>query len=99
MVKRTFEELRKEILLSLSKGQKTINQISSDTSINWKTVELQLTYLMGRRLVDEIFSSSFARIFEITEEGMGNLKKQMPKKNIHRKEKELFIVRKGVDKS
>ncbi len=67
--KRKFGELRKLILSSLAEGQKTVNRISSETGINWKTVDNHLTYLMGKGLVNEIFSSKFVRIFEITERG------------------------------
>ena len=46
--KRTFKELRDTILKTLADGHKTINQLSQDSKINWKTVELHLTYLAGR---------------------------------------------------
>ena len=72
--KRTFDILRKKILVTLSKGQKTTNQISVDSGINWRTVENHLTYLMGKSLVSEIFSSKYVRIFELTEEGKKYLK-------------------------
>lgn len=67
--KRTFEEIRKLILLTLSKGKKTINQIANDSGINWRTVEKHLTYLIGKKFVDEIFSSEYVRIFELTNNG------------------------------
>ena len=68
-VKRTFDEIRYSILSSLIKGQKTINDISTRTKINWKTVEHHLTWLNGRGLVKEVFSSAYVRIFEITKSG------------------------------
>lgn len=67
--KRTFEAIRKAILLCLSSGQHTINQISFKTRINWKTVELHLIYLIGRGLVNNIFSSQYVKIFELSEAG------------------------------
>ncbi|MBD3313862.1 ArsR family transcriptional regulator [Candidatus Woesearchaeota archaeon] len=67
--KRTFDELREIILRDLTQSQKTINQISSETGINWKTVENHLTFLVGKGLAREIFSSKFVRIFEATEKG------------------------------
>ena len=67
--KRTFKDLRTSILICLSSGQHTINEISYKTRINWKTVELHLTYLVGRRLVNEVLSSRDVRIFELSEDG------------------------------
>lgn len=67
--KRTFIEIRKLILLNLAGGKLTINQLANKTGINWKTVEKHLTYLIGKKYVDEIFSSEYVRIFELTELG------------------------------
>ena len=67
--KRTFSEIRDSIILSLASGLKTINQISSDTRINWKTVQHHLVYLVGKGLAREVVSSAFVRIFELTEFG------------------------------
>ncbi len=74
-VKRTFVDIRNSILLCLAEGQKTINQISSETRINWKTVERHLTYLIGKSLLREAFSSSYVRIFELTAFGKDYLRK------------------------
>jgi len=71
--KRTFLQLREKILINLLNGRKTINQIANDAGINWKTVEKHLTYLIGKRLVEEIFSSEYVRIFELTEYGKRNV--------------------------
>ncbi|MCX6707707.1 MAG: ArsR family transcriptional regulator [Candidatus Woesearchaeota archaeon] len=68
--KRRFSELREIILRSLSEGQKTINQLSSETGINWKTVDNHLAYIVGKGYAKEIFSSRFVRIFEATEKGL-----------------------------
>lgn len=68
--KRRFSELREIILHSLSEGQKTINQLSSETGINWKTVDNHLAYIVGKGYAKEIFSSRFVRIFEVTEKGL-----------------------------
>ncbi len=67
--KRTFSELRDIILFTLAKGKMTINHIATESGINWRTVEKHLTYLIGKRLVQELFSSEYVRIFELTEEG------------------------------
>ena len=76
-VKRTFYEIRNSILLSLATGQKTINQISSDTKINWRTVEHHLIYLSGKSLVREAFSSAYVRIYELTAFGKDHLRKNV----------------------
>ncbi|HLG23304.1 MAG TPA: ArsR family transcriptional regulator [Candidatus Nanoarchaeia archaeon] len=77
--KRTFTELREIILLSLSKGQKTINQISSETGINWKTVENHLVHLVGKGLTREVVSSPYVRIFELSAFGKDHLRPRMPR--------------------
>ena len=76
--KRTFQKIRKDILKSLSAGQNTINHISNETDINWKTVENHLIYLIGRGLVNEVFSSEYVRIFELTEEGKDFVLRETP---------------------
>ena len=79
-LKRTFVEIRNSVLLSLASGQKTINQISSETQVNWKTVERHLIYLTGRGWVREIFHSAYVRIFELTAFGKDYLRKNLSKK-------------------
>ncbi|MBI2653054.1 ArsR family transcriptional regulator [Candidatus Woesearchaeota archaeon] len=80
ILKRTFVEIRNSILLSLASGQKTINQISSETQINWKTVERHLIYLIGKGWVREAFSSAYVRIFELTAFGKDYLRRNVSKK-------------------
>ena len=77
--KRTFLEIRKIIILCLASGQKTINQISSETQINWKTVERHLIYLIGKGWAREVFSSAYVRIFELTAFGKDYLRKNISK--------------------
>ncbi|MBI4451822.1 ArsR family transcriptional regulator [Candidatus Woesearchaeota archaeon] len=77
--KRTFIEIRDSILLSLASGQKTINQISNETGINWKTVDNHLVHLMGKLLVREAFTSPYVRIFELTAFGKDYLRKNLGK--------------------
>ena len=67
--KRTFKVIRNTILSHLTKGKMTINQISNSTNINWKTVEKHLTYLIGKKMIEEVFSSEYVRIFELAERG------------------------------
>ena len=74
-IKRTFIEIRNSILLSLASGQKTINQISGETNVNWKTVERHLIYLVGKGWAREVFSSAYVRIFELTAFGKDYLRK------------------------
>ncbi len=73
-IKRTFSEIRNIILASLANGQKTINQISSDTEINWKTVENHLVHLAGKLLVKEVIRSSYVRVYELTAFGKDHLR-------------------------
>jgi predicted transcriptional regulator len=91
--KRTFEEIRKDILKSLSVGQNTINHISHETDINWKTVDNHLVYLIGRGLVKEVFSSDYVRIVELTDEGKEYVMKEFPKKRIF--ENKLIVNKKA----
>ena len=91
LVKRTFIDIRNSILLSLASGQKTINQTSSETQINWKTVERHLIYLIGRGRVKEVFSSAYVRIFELTAFGKDYLKKNVSK-NVHISDKKIIRV-------
>jgi predicted transcriptional regulator len=78
-IKRTFIEIRNSILLSLASGQKTINQISVETQINWRTVDRHLVYLIGKGWVKEVFSSSYVRILELTAFGKDYLRKNVSK--------------------
>ena len=78
-IKRKFIDIRNIILLSLASGQKTINQISSETQINWKTVERHLIYLIGKGWVREVFRSSYVRVFELTAFGKDYVRKKISK--------------------
>ena len=89
--KRTFINIRNSILLSLASGQKTINQISSETKVNWKTVERHLVYLTGRGWVREVFSSTYVRIFELTAFGKDYLRKNVSK-NVHILDKKIIRI-------
>ncbi len=74
--KRTFKIIRELILLTLDQNKKTINQIANNSGINWRTVEKHLTFLIGKKLVSEIFSSEYVRIFELTEFGKKDLQEK-----------------------
>ena len=78
--KRTFSEIRKNILLSLSKGQLSINEVAKQSKINWKTVSNHLIYLTGRGFVKEVFSSSYVRIYELTDSGKSFILSNISKK-------------------
>ena len=78
--KRTFIDIRNLILISLASGQKTINQISTEAQVNWKTVERHLIYLIGRGWVREVFSSAYVRVFELTAFGKDYLRKNISRK-------------------
>lgn len=86
--KRTFYELRNEIIVTLSKGKMTINQIANESGINWKTVEKHLTYMIGKKIVAEIFSSEYVRVFELTSQGTDYVE-ELKKKGLGRFVKKL----------
>lgn len=76
MKKRRFQELRNSILnLLKNKKEFTLNQIARSAQINWKTVDNHITYLIGKGFVQEVFSSPYVRIVQITERGLKHLKK------------------------
>jgi len=79
--KRSFGQIRKAILLSLLSKNSTINSVSTDATINWKTCENHLTYLCGRGLVEEVFSSEYVRMFQLTGEGRLYLHESPGRKN------------------
>ena len=89
--KRTFDKIRDSILLSLASGQKTINQISSETEINWKTVERHLIYLIGKGWAREVFSSAYLRVFELTAFGKDYVRKNVSK-NVRISDDKIFRV-------
>jgi predicted transcriptional regulator len=84
--------LRHSILLCLAEGQKTINQVSHETGINWKTVDNHLVYLLGKMLVKEVFSSRYVRILELTAFGKDYLK-QSHSRNIRIADKKIINSR------
>ena len=67
--KRRFSELRPRILHALRTGQKTVNQLSKDTGINWRTVDNHLINLIGRGFVAPVFISQYVKIYRITDAG------------------------------
>ena len=71
--RRTFGHIRVLILKALHDKRKTINQIAKDINVNWKTVENHLTYLSGKQLIAEVFTSEYVRIFSITPKGKEHL--------------------------
>ncbi len=83
MKRRLFEQIRVLILLALFRGQSTINKLANDTEVNWKTVQNHLTFLMGKGFANEIFSSQYVRIFEITPKGKAYVKEFVVKNKDH----------------
>jgi predicted transcriptional regulator len=67
--KRKYDELRSIILENLSKGQKTVNQVATETGINWRTVDNHIIYLAGKGYLREVFVSRYVKIYEITDRG------------------------------
>ena len=78
--KRTFSDIRSNILISLSEGQKTINQLANDAGINWKTVSNHLIHLLGKGFVNEVLSTPYVRVFELSEHGKEHLNSTSKKK-------------------
>lgn len=74
--KKKFIEIRKLILDNLKDGQKTVNKISAETGINWKTVDNHIIYLIGRGFVKEVFVSQYVKIFELSERGKEAVKQK-----------------------
>src|SRR3989344_3554331 len=91
--KRTFIEIRERLLFVLSHKRKTINQIANDSGVNWKTVEKHLTYFVGKGLVEEVFSSEYVRIFELTSKGK-ELAKDIEERELRKIVKDNFINQK-----
>jgi PAS domain S-box-containing protein len=84
--KRTFKTIRNIIIVCLSKGELSINEVAHLSGVNWKTVENHLTYLIGKKLVKENFSSKYVRLFGLTERGyqyISNLRKEFFNVGIH----------------
>ena len=67
--KRTFVEIRSTILFALAHGHTTVNKISTQTGLTWKTVDNHLIYLIGRGYVKEVFASPYVKIYELSERG------------------------------
>lgn len=72
--KRKYGPLRRLVLDSLAGGQKTVNQVSKETGINWRTVDNHIIYLTGRGYLKEVFVSSYVKIYAITERGRDALR-------------------------
>lgn len=69
MTKRTFDVIRKKLVLGLVNGQLTVNNLSKKAGVNWKTVDNHIIHLIGKGYVKEVFSSPYVRIIELTEKG------------------------------
>lgn len=67
--KRTYAALRPLILKAFSSGQKTVNQVATDTGINWRTVDNHIVHLTGKGFLKEVFVSPFVKIYEMTDRG------------------------------
>jgi hypothetical protein len=74
--KRTFLEIRRIILFSLSSGQKNINELAETAKVNWRTTRNHLIYLIGMGYAREVISTPQVRIIEITQFGMEALSRK-----------------------
>ena len=84
--KRTFSYLRHLILIALLKGPQTINQISINSGINWKTAENHLTHLTGKGLIALLYQTPYLKIYQLTDKGKRYLdfvKERYQKSHIH----------------
>jgi len=84
--KRTFSYLRHLILIALLKGPQTINQISINSGINWKTAENHLTHLTGKGLIALLYQTPYLKIYQLTDKGKQYLdfvKQKYQKSHIH----------------
>ncbi|MBI2663835.1 ArsR family transcriptional regulator [Candidatus Woesearchaeota archaeon] len=68
-MRRTFLQLREHILRALLEGPLTINQVACRTGINWRTAKHHLEFLKYRGMAAEVVSSSYVKIYRITEQG------------------------------
>lgn len=75
MSKRTFVEIRRNLLSSMKDGQKTINQLALVSQVNWKTTQRHLIFLIGKGFVHEVFSSPYVKIYDLTDKGKEVIKK------------------------
>ncbi len=90
-MKRTFYELRQLILRELSNGQQTINALSKNAGINWRTSNEHLEFLAKNGDVTEVVSSEYVRIFRLTEQGEKNAKLASKEKRASRAKIEVKI--------
>ncbi|MFH1316131.1 MAG: winged helix-turn-helix domain-containing protein [Candidatus Woesearchaeota archaeon] len=84
--KRSFSYLRHLILIALLDGTQSINQVSNNSGINWKTVENHMPYLVGKGFVNTLHRSNYLTLCELTEKGrkyLDFLKKRYQKKHVH----------------
>ena len=80
--RRSFADIRLDLLHALSTGRSTVNDISKRTDINWKTVDNHLIYLNGRGWAEKVYDSPNIKIFDITKEGEERLKKTLRRKEL-----------------
>ena len=69
IARRTFNDLRRSILISLVSGQKTVNQISRHTKINWRSVVIHIKYLVEKGLIKNVVNSPYVKIYELSDIG------------------------------
>ena len=89
--RRSFADLRFDILEQLCNDRNTVNGIAKSTSINWKTVDNHLIYLIGRGYAEKVFDSEFVKIFSITEQGQEVLVRR--KKKAENTQKKLHAAK------
>jgi DNA-binding transcriptional ArsR family regulator len=65
--KKTFKKIRKIILDDFANGERTVNQISENTGLTWRTVDNHLIYLIGTGKVEPVFISKYVKIYKLKE--------------------------------
>lgn len=79
--RRSFADIRFDLLQAISTGRTTVNDLSKRTEINWKTVDNHLIYLCGRGWAEKVYDSPNIKIFDITQEGSEHLEKTIRRKD------------------
>lgn len=64
--RKTYPQIRQLILDAFGPGERTVNQLASETGLTWRTVDLHLIHLIGKGLVEPVFLSPYAKIYRKT---------------------------------
>lgn len=93
--RRSFADIRFDLLQAISTSRSTVNDLSKRTDINWKTVDNHLIYLCGRGWAEKVYDSPNIKIFDITQEGSENLEKTIRRKELALKKTSQASTQRG----